>query len=204
MYDPRHLKALKASTACQSDSFTFMFYTCKLPRYFWLFLENVRGKFRSYWQCRILSKNSTSLCLLINWFALTTHYVMKLSNNWLHLHVCISSNLQFLVIPFHLQSVPVHSRNYVKNYTESCRNVLGSAPLQIMGSRTFVAVGIYSEHERVSSIWRWPEYGWLTCRRPKLHHKVINMCIILITVSDGYWSKSITPITPIQMGCNMV
>jgi hypothetical protein len=35
----------------------------------------------------------------------------------------------FFVIPFHLQSVPVHSANCVKTYTVPCRRVLSSAPL---------------------------------------------------------------------------
>jgi hypothetical protein len=35
----------------------------------------------------------------------------------------------FCVIPFYLQSVPVHSVNCVKMYTIACRRVLSSAPL---------------------------------------------------------------------------
>jgi hypothetical protein len=47
----------------------------------------------------------------------------------------------YFTIPFYLQSVPVHSANRVKTYTMACRRVLGSAPLQLMGSRAFVAYG---------------------------------------------------------------
>jgi hypothetical protein len=35
----------------------------------------------------------------------------------------------YVVIPFYLQSVLVHSANCVKTYTVACRRVLGSAPL---------------------------------------------------------------------------
>jgi hypothetical protein len=35
----------------------------------------------------------------------------------------------FLVIPFHLQSVPVHAANCDKTHTVACRRVLTSAPL---------------------------------------------------------------------------
>jgi hypothetical protein len=33
------------------------------------------------------------------------------------------------LIPFYLQSVPVHSANCVETYTVACRRVLSSAPL---------------------------------------------------------------------------
>jgi hypothetical protein len=46
----------------------------------------------------------------------------------------------FFVFPFYLQSVPVHSANFVQTYTVACRRVLSSAPLYLIGSRPLVAL----------------------------------------------------------------
>jgi hypothetical protein len=45
----------------------------------------------------------------------------------------------FCVIPFYLQSVPVHSATCVQTYTMAWRRVLSSAPLWLIGSRPLVA-----------------------------------------------------------------
>jgi hypothetical protein len=45
----------------------------------------------------------------------------------------------FVVIPFYLQSVPVHSANCVKPYTVACRRVFSSSPLELIGPRPLVA-----------------------------------------------------------------
>jgi hypothetical protein len=45
------------------------------------------------------------------------------------------------VIPFYLQSVPVHSANCVKTYTMALRRVHSSSPLKLIGSRPLVAFG---------------------------------------------------------------
>jgi hypothetical protein len=53
----------------------------------------------------------------------------------LHVLLCLSYvSVNFSVIPFSLQSVPVHSADCVKTYTVSCRGVLSSAHLYLIGS----------------------------------------------------------------------
>jgi hypothetical protein len=47
--------------------------------------------------------------------------------------------LNIFVIPFHLQSVQVHSANCVKIYTVACRRVLSSALLQQIDTMPVVA-----------------------------------------------------------------
>jgi hypothetical protein len=54
----------------------------------------------------------------------------------------------FVVIPFYLQSVPVHSANGVNMYTVACRRGLSSAPLWLVGTQPVVAF-VWSEHNKV-------------------------------------------------------
>jgi hypothetical protein len=68
------------------------------------------------------------------WVAIHSRHFMIKSGVWTVWKWTVEHELNIdcryvLVIPFHLQSVPVHSANCVKTCAVACRNVLGSAPL---------------------------------------------------------------------------
>jgi hypothetical protein len=78
-----------------------------------------------------------SVLLKIDYY-FQSHFVCNLY--WL-LDLKGNAEFTYFVIPFYLQSVPVHSANCVKMYTMACRRELSSDPLQLTGSRPLVAVG---------------------------------------------------------------
>jgi hypothetical protein len=47
----------------------------------------------------------------------------------------------FLIIPFYLRSVSVHSANCAKMYAVACRRMISGASLLLLGSRLVVAFG---------------------------------------------------------------